>query len=128
MARTKKFTADEVITALRGTGGVKKLAADRLGVDRRTITNYVRDFPTVRAAWLDERLSLRDAAEVGLMRQIQNGNYKAIAFALTYIDEDGAIRPPAQRHEVAGPDGAALVIQMTWGDTDAGDGNDDGAA
>lgn len=27
-----------------------------------------------------------------------------------------------QRHELGGPDGAAVVIQMTWGDVDAGDG------
>ena len=33
-----------------------------------------------------------------------------------------------ERHELGGPDGGPVVIQMTWGDVDAGDGSADDAA
>ena len=32
-----------------------------------------------------------------------------------------------ERHELGGPDGGPVLIQMTWGDTDAGDGGNDAA-
>ena len=35
--------------------------------------------------------------------------------------------PPAVRAEVSGKDGGPVLIQMTWGDTDAGDGGNDAA-
>jgi len=32
-----------------------------------------------------------------------------------------------ERHELGGPDGGPVLIQMTWGDVDAGDGGNDAA-
>lgn len=118
MARTKQFTAEQVIEAMRGTGGIKKVIADRLKCSRATVSAYVRDMPTVRAAWVDERLSLRDAAEIGLTRLVQSGDYKAIAFVLTHIGEDGEIKPPALRAELSGKDGGPVTIAVVNVDTD----------
>lgn len=108
MARKKSFTADEVIAAMKGTGGIKRTVADRLGCTRKTVGTYINDYPTVYAAWLDERMALRDAAEVALIQQVKGGNYKAIAFTLTHLGEDGEFRPPTQRHELGGPDGGPI--------------------
>ena len=47
--------------------------------------------------------------------------FELVRWAYKHIDGD------VSRHELGGPDGGPVVIQMTWGDTDAGDG-DNGAA
>jgi hypothetical protein len=47
--------------------------------------------------------------------------FELVRWVYKHIDGD------VSRHELGGPDGGPVLIQMTWGDTDAGDGGNDAA-
>ena len=115
MARSEKFTADEVIEAIRQAQTAAG-AARILGCDSDTIRNYAKRYVTVDRVLHSEREDLVDYAESGLRRAIEKDEGWAIAFALKTI---GKNRGYTERTEVTGANGNALVIQMTWGD-DAG--------
>ena len=66
-----KFTAEQVIEAIKGTGGIKTTIASKLGCDRMTVDRYIRHFVTVAAAYKAERESILDLSEGVVMMNIQ---------------------------------------------------------
>ena len=48
--------------------------------------------------------------------------FELVRWVYKHVDGD------VSRHELGGPDGGPVLIQMTWGDVDAGDGSDGDAA
>lgn len=82
MGKKYKHTQKAIIEAMDGTGGIKTEIADRLGVNRRTIDNYLKWFPKVKEAYDEEVQKVGDIAEGCLFGQIQSGNFQAIAFYL----------------------------------------------
>jgi hypothetical protein len=77
-----RFTPDEVVDAVRGSGGFVTEIARRLRCSRGTVYNYRRRYEEVAAAIFEEKEHLLDTAESALLRQVNNGNITAIIFYL----------------------------------------------
>ena len=104
----EKFTANQVIDALREKHGNLSAAARFLGCDRHTVARYINTYPTVKAVADEERETLIDFAENQLFQQVKDGNITAIIFTLKTI---GKSRGYVERQEVTGADGGAVVVK-----------------
>ena len=109
----RKYTAQEVIEALDGTGGILGTVAEKLKCTTRTIQNYIADYPSVKEAWRSERLKLRSMAERSIAQQARAGNLKAAIFIVNQLDpETGEFVSPLQRMEISGPKGDDLAVRV----------------
>ena len=93
----EKYTAAQVIAAVRETKGMLTIAAKRLGCDPVTIYRYVREYPTVAAAVKEQRESVTDMAELALYKAIQEGEGWAVCF---YLKTQGKGRGYIERQEI----------------------------
>ena len=107
----EKYTANQMIEALREKHGNLSAAARFLGCSRNTISRYIDLYPTVKAVADEERETLIDFAENQLFKQVQDGNITAIIFTLKTI---GKHRGYVERQEVTGADGGAVLVK--WDD------------
>lgn len=114
MGSASKYTAEQVIEAVRKNKGILTLVARDLGCTRQTIHNYVNRYPTIAAAVEDERESLLDMAEGKLFDQVNKGNITAIIFTLKTL---GKHRGYVERQEVEHK--GRLVVD--WDATDDSD-------
>lgn len=57
-----RHSAESVIAAIKGTGGVKAHIARKLNVSRWTLDNYIERWATVKEAYEEERAGVDDAA------------------------------------------------------------------
>lgn len=112
----EKYTAAQVIEAIRGSRGIVSNAARKLGCSRKTIYNYIDRYATVAEALEEEREDLLDFVEDRLLREIDHGNMTAIIF---YLKTRGKHRGYVERQEVTGADGGALNIVVRWPEQDA---------
>ena len=107
MAKKEKFTAQQIIDAIRETKGMVYLAAERLGCDAKTIYNYRDRYASVRAEMEQQDGKVDDVAEMKLYQAIMAGESWAVKFRLrTKAKHRGYI----ERHEVTGKDGGDLPI------------------
>jgi hypothetical protein len=58
-----KNNLDEVLTAIKGSQGIKRTIADRLGVTRWTVDNYLKRWKTAEEAFNEELETPLDIAE-----------------------------------------------------------------
>lgn len=87
MARTERYTAQEVIDALeRGYTCVG--AGQLLGCSAETVRNYANKYPTVKTALRAKRSELVDLAEMSLRRAIMAGEAWAVALTLKTLGKD----------------------------------------
>jgi hypothetical protein len=107
----EKFTANQVIDALREKHGNLSAAARFLGCDRHTVARYISQYSTVKEVADEERETLIDFAENQLFQQVKDGNITAIIFTLKTI---GKHRGYVERQEVTGADGGAVLVK--WDD------------
>lgn len=107
----EKFTAPQIINALREKHGNLSAAARFLGCDRHTVARYINLYPSVKSVADEERETLIDFAENQLFKQVQDGNITAIIFTLKTI---GKSRGYVERQEVTGADGGAVLVK--WDD------------
>ncbi len=107
----EKYTANQMIEALREKHGNLSAAARFLGCSRNTISRYIDLYPTVKAVADEERETLIDFAENQLFKQVQDGNITAIIFTLKTI---GKSRGYVERQEVTGAEGGAVMVK--WDD------------
>lgn len=110
----EKYTAAQIIEALREKHGNLSAASRYLNCSRDTIRRYIDLYPTVKAVADEERETLIDFAENQLFKQVQDGNITAIIFTLKTI---GKSRGYVERQEVTGADGGAVVVK--WDEIDA---------
>lgn len=92
-----KYTAEQMIEALRATRGMITLAAKRLHCAPNTIRSYVERYPTVAQAMREEREQATDVAELALYKAIQDGQPWAVCF---YLKTQGRARGYVERYEV----------------------------
>lgn len=98
--RPLKYTAEQVLEAIKDTGGIKTEVCQRLNCGRRTIYLYIDRFPEIKEAFEEEEEKVLDMAESSLFAMIQNGDLTAIFY---YLNNKGRRRgygaPSGKIHE-----------------------------
>jgi len=111
----EKYTANQIIDALKEKHGNLSASARYLGCSRNTISRYIDTYPTVKAVYDEERETLIDFAENQLFQQVKDGNITAIIFTLKTI---GKHRGYVERQEVTGAEGGHIVVRLVGDDHD----------
>ena len=106
------FTADELLTAIKGSGAIMSTVAKRLGVDWTTAARYVNKWQKTRDAFADEEETILDMAEGVLLTSIKAGDTADAKWLHARRRRDKY----APRQEVTGADGEGLVLKLEWGD------------
>ena len=110
MANQDRYTAAQVIEAVKGTGGVVATIAKKLGCSWWTAKKYLVRYPTINRAWLDERETMIDNAETGLINAVDSEDAWAIKYTLSTL---GKKRGFTERVEVSGEDGGPITLTFT---------------
>jgi hypothetical protein len=124
MGRRERFTAQQVIDAIKDTGGIKAEAARRLGCDWRTVDRYIKNYATVRQAYEQECETVLDLAESIMLKNLQLARKQQdeqntivdTGDAKWVLSMKGRKRgyAPTQRQEWEGKDGGPLVIKVVY--------------
>jgi hypothetical protein len=88
VSNSKKFTKEQVISALVETKGMVHNAADLLGCHHQTVYNYRDKYPEIKQAIEHERGKFLDLAETKLFDAVQRGEAWAIPFTLKTIGKE----------------------------------------
>jgi hypothetical protein len=84
----EKYTLDQILTAIRGSAGIKATIQRKLGCSRATVDNYLKRYATAQAAYDDELASIGDAAESVVIADIRNKNVETAKWYLTKKHRD----------------------------------------
>jgi hypothetical protein len=79
----ERYTAQQVIDAITGSGGIQAVVAAKLGCDRATISLYAKRYKTVRDALDQAEEELTDLAESKHVTRIRDGYWPAIQYRLS---------------------------------------------
>lgn len=82
MPKDEKYTAEQIIDAIKDTRGILSAAALKLRCHRSTIENYAKRYVTVADAIRQERETLVDIGETKLILAMEAGEAWAIMFLL----------------------------------------------
>jgi hypothetical protein len=107
---TQRYTVDEVITALRRSHGLARLAARMLGCTYQSVLNYARRYPEVQATLEHQRGLLVDVAEHGLYDAIQRGDPWAIRRLLSTLGRDRGYVAHTEKRTLADEEGLAALL------------------
>ena len=106
-----KYSAQQFIDAIEGTGGIIWQIANNVGCAWDTAKKYIDKHPSVRRAWENERKRVVDKAKHNIVGEIEKGDVQLSKWFVTVLDKD--FRPP-QRHEVAVSGETNIVVK--WAD------------
>lgn len=98
---TQKFTLNQMLDACRASYGLITPMARLLGCDPQTVRNYIKRYPTLAKAVQEQRDRLVDAAELALIKKVQDGDTQAIFFTLRTLGKERGYYPK-QETEQAG--------------------------
>ncbi|MEJ8571258.1 hypothetical protein [Microbaculum marinum] len=108
--RKERFTPEQVVEALRQSGGIQAGAAQLLKCSRSTVTDYLHRYPEIAERLPDIGEETLDLAELGLLNEIKSQNLTAIIF---FLKTRGKHRGYVQRVENTGPDGGPQQHEHT---------------
>lgn len=111
-----KYTAQQFIDAIPGTGGVVSSIASRVGCAWNTAKKYIDEYATVQQAWQNERNRITDMAKDNLIESLKRGDLQISKWWVQVMDEE--FNPPA-RHEVNAS--TEITIRLKWDDADTDD-------
>jgi hypothetical protein len=111
MTKSRQFTSEEIIQALKNTNGLVSLAARELGASTQMIYTRMRKVEAVRLAVDEARESMIDLAELKLRQAVMNGEPYAVSLVLKTI---GKNRGYVERQEVTGADNEPVVIRVVY--------------
>lgn len=77
--------SNKLITAIKGSGGVISVIAQRLQVDWHTAKKAIDDYEPAKQAWQNEREWLLDIAEGSIINSINNGDTHDAKWVLTRL-------------------------------------------
>ena len=97
MANKNRYTAQQIVDALKATKGMIYYAADRLGCHPDTIRNYGKRYASVRDEMDKQDGMVNDLAELKLIQAINAGDLGAIKYRLSTKAKD---RGYVERSEV----------------------------
>lgn len=103
----RRYKRDEILAAVRGSGGNVSEVARRLGCSWHTARSYVDKWESTRTAFDCELEELLDEAEIKLRELILAGDGPAIRF---YLSTKGRKRGYVTRSEVSGPDESPIRV------------------
>ena len=104
-----KYTAQQFIDAIPGTGGVVSLVAERVGCAWHTARKYIDEYATVNRAWQNERNYITDLARGNIIDVIKNDkDLQTSKWWVKVMDEE--FRPPV-RQEITGRSGGAIKLE-----------------
>lgn len=119
------YSVDEIIKAIRGSGGVKATIAKRLGCHWHTVDNYLERYATARQAYEDECRTTDDFAESVIIFNIKLA-----------LKEQETLKKPVDssdakwwlerrrkdrfsiRQEITGPEGGMINVKVIYADAD----------
>jgi hypothetical protein len=93
--RTTVHSASDIITAIRGSAGIKTTIAKRLNVARQTIDSYIERYPTVREAYQTEKAGIDDAAQSVVINDILRNKSVETAKWWLKVKMPDEFNPPA---------------------------------
>lgn len=111
VGRPPKFKPEQVIEALKGTGGILTLAARNLaGSDYRLIRRMIDRYPEVKDVWLQEKEVMIDMAEATILTAIKGGD---VATAKWYLKLQGGPRGYVSQEQLrlSGADGGNVKVE-----------------
>ncbi len=82
MAKTERYTAEQIALALKASMGLVSVAAEKLKCSDSTVRTYIDRYPSVKQAQLDSREQMIDLAEASLVRAVRKGEGWAVALML----------------------------------------------
>ena len=123
-----KYSAQDFIDAIPGTGGIISAIARKVGCDWKTADSWVRDFPTVKRAYDAECEAMLDLAESAVLRNIKLAAQGEgdTADAKWYLTKRGKRRGYGDAVEVTGEGGGAVTFRVIY--ERKRDGNSDSTA
>ena len=83
-----KFTAQQFIDAMPGTGGVVSLIAGVVGCAWNTAKKYIDEYPTINRAWQNERSRINDKAKHNIIKSINEGDLQMSKWWLSVLDDE----------------------------------------
>jgi len=104
-----KYTTDEFIKAIPGTGGIISQIAKAIGCQWHTAKKYITDHPTVHQSWENERNSITDRAQHNILTAITKGDLQMSKWWLQVKDPEFI-----EKREIGGRDGGPIVL--AWPD------------
>ena len=115
-----RYTCQQFIDAIPGTGGIVSELAARVGCTWHTAKRYITEYVTVEEAWEAERNRIGDIAKSNIIEAIKAGD---LATSKWYVQLTDAEFMPTQRQEITGSEGGPLNITLrpVTVDNDAGD-------
>jgi hypothetical protein len=114
--RNGRYTAQQFIDVIPGTGGIITTIAARVGCAWHTAKKYIETRPTIKSAYDNECERVLDAAETVIIDGIVKE--KDIQTAKWYLTMKGDRRGyvPKQRTEVTGADGGPVLFNVVYDD------------
>lgn len=110
MANDNRYTAQQVINAIKEADGYVSKTASLLGCSVQTVYNYRNNYPTVATVWHDVREKRHDFVENALHKRIKEGSDTAIIF---YLKTQAKDRGYVERQEHTGADGDVIRVKVT---------------
>ena len=83
-----KFTADQFIKAIPGSGGIVSVIASVVKCDWHTARKYIDEHPKVKQAWEDERKNITDKAKHNIIKSIHGGDLQMSKWWLQVMDDE----------------------------------------
>lgn len=104
-----KYSAQDFIDAIPGTGGIISAIARKVGCDWKTADSWVNGFPTVRRAYDAECEAMLDLAESVLLKNIKEGD---TSDAKWYLTKKGKRRGYGDSMELTGEGGGPVQTEI----------------
>jgi hypothetical protein len=104
----RKPTAQELIDAIPGSGGIVTVIAKRAGCSWHTARKWIDSYPSVLVAYENECERLLDMAESEVILAIRNHDLQMVRY---YLSTKGKKRGYTERTEITGKDDGAIIIE-----------------
>ena len=88
MGKHNRFTEKDVLTAIKGSGGIVSAIAQRLGCEWATADKSVQKWKSTLAAYADEKETILDLAESTIVKDIKGGSDQSAKWYLSKKGKD----------------------------------------
>jgi len=106
----EKYKIDDIVTAIKGSSGIKANIMRRLNCSRSTVDNYLRRYATAQAAYDEETEMPLDVAEsLVISDMVTNRNVET---AKWYLKAKGKRRGYTERTEIQHSGEIEMLIRL----------------